>query len=334
MIRLCKECAFILGTRPGLRDVNDVCMPCINNKKKASIDFSARQAWLTQYIQKNITSDEYDCVIAVSGGKDSHVIVGHLKEFHGIKKPLLVTVCDEFTMTQAGEYNRKNIADVFACDHILFRCNSQEFLAHTLKDFEEKLNPLLWIEERLYLLPIRIAKKFGIKLVFFGENSDFEYGGAEELDIFHPASDDETSVIFMGAIYPYSTDYFYRYAKKYGFKDLKDFEEWPRTGSIERFAQIDSIAYIVHLWCKFPKFGFQRVSDMACRFVREGRLTREQAAQYISDYDHMLDETAKVDFCRTIGITETYFNEVVDRHTNRQLVAKDVNGTYKRLDTL
>jgi len=333
-IRTCRKCGFILGTRPGLKEIDGVCLACINAEKKKTIDFTERQEWLTKYIAENRTHADYDCVIAVSGGKDSTMIVSRLIKDHDVRNPLLVSVMDEFSSTKAGEYNRRNISERFNLDHIYFRCQPRTFCERTLSDFENELHPLKWIEERIYKIPVDIARSYGIKLVFFGENSSFEYGSGEELNIFHSASDEKTRVIFMGAIYPYSiTDSLAR-ARQYGFRDLDDFGEWPRQGSIENYTQIDSIAYIIQLWTKFVKFGFQRVSDIACRFVRDRILTLEQARLYIKERDHICDPAARRDFCLTLGITEQHFNNTVDRHANQNLVVKDVNGVWRRKDFL
>ena len=91
---------------------------------------------------------------------------------------------------------------------------------------------------------------------------------------------------------------------------------------------------MVDIWCKFPKFGFQRVSDIACRFVREGLLAKEQAEAHIRDNDYILDPKAQYDFCKTLGISKDYFDSTVDKHANLNLVKKDVNGIYRRLDFL
>lgn len=331
-INKCSKCGFILGTRPQTKEKDGVCLSCINNIKKSSIDFKGRQAWLTEFIKQNITHPEYDCLIAVSGGKDSHAIVRRLIENHGIKNPLLVTVTDEFIHTQAGKHNINNLCMRYDLDHITFRCKPITFRKETLKDFETELHPLKWIEERIYNIPIEIAKNYGIKLVFYGENSAFEYGTSEDLEIFHPASNEDTKIIFMGAIYPYSITDSVITARAIGFKDLDDFSEWPRQGNIENYSQIDSVAYIIQLWTKFVKFGFQRVSDIACRFVREGKISKEQAELLIKEKDHICDPAAKHDFCNTIGITEKYFDEIVDKHANTNIVSKDINGVWRRKD--
>lgn len=319
-MKYCKKCGFPLGTRPDLKDVDGVCLACINAEAKSTIDFTKRQEWLTDELSKVNTA--YDCVVAVSGGKDSHTIVRRLIENHGVKNPLLVSVTDEFAHTQAGKHNIDNLVNRYDLDLITFRCKPQTFKAETLKDFKKELHPLKWIEQQIYKKPVEIAKAYGIKHVIYGENSAFEYGTSDKLDILHPDSDDETSIIFMGAIYPYSITDSLQQAREIGFKDLNDFNEWPRQGSIEQYTQIDSIGYIIQLYTKFPKYGFQRVADIASRLVREGQMTLKTAKRLIAENDYICDPMAKADFCRFVDITEREFDKIVDKHANRKLVEK------------
>jgi hypothetical protein len=333
-MRYCERCGFPLGVRPRLLEKDGVCQMCINWDNRKNIDFKERQKWLTEFIQltNSQSTSEYDCLVAVSGGKDSHTIVRRLIENHGIKNPLLVTVTDEFTHTRAGKHNIDNLVTRYDLDHITFRCKPQTFKRETLKDFENELHPLKWIEKKIYETPIEVAKKFGIPLVFYGENPFYEMGESEHMEVFHPASDEKTLIIFMGAIYPYSIMDSLQCAREIGFKDLDDFNEWPRLGSVEQFTQIDSIAYIMQLWTKFVKFGFQRVTDIATRFVREGKWTLEEAKFAIKQKDYICDPMAKQDFCDTIGITLQHFNNVVDKHANKDLVEKDVSGNWRLKD--
>jgi hypothetical protein len=331
-IKKCNKCGFILDTRPSIKSLNGTCFPCLNTEKKKSIDFKSRQEWLTEFIKKNRNDSKWDCVVGVSGGKDSTAIVKRLIDNHGIKNPLLINITDEFSHSQAGKYNLDHLASHYNLDTIIFRCEPKTFVEKTRKDFFETLHPLKWIEEQLYEVPLEIAKKFGINLVFYGENSDFEYGGSPELEIFHPASDDKTKLIFLGAIYPYSNYDSYEVAKKIGWKNLSDFDEWYRQGSIDDFAQIDSVGYMVHHWCKFIKFGFQRVSDMAGRFVREGYLSKEQAEELIKEKDYIIDPQAKSDFCKSLNISYEEFDNTIEKFANKKLLVKDLNGNWRRKD--
>jgi hypothetical protein len=301
---------------------------CVNWDNRKNINFKERQGWLTEFIQDNKGDGEYDCLVAVSGGKDSHAIVRRLIENHGIKNPLLVTVTDEFTHTRAGKHNIDNLVTRYDLDSIVFRCKPQTFKRETLRDFERELHPLKWIEKKIYETPIEIAKKFKIPLVFYGENPFYEMGESENMTVFHPDTDKDTFIIFMGAIYPYSITDSLQCAREIGFKDLDDFNEWPRRGSVEQFTQIDSIAYIIQLFTKFAKFGFQRVTDIATRFVREGVYTKEQALKEIQEKDYICDSMAKTDFCNTLGITEQYFDGIVDKLANKDLVEK-IDGNWK-----
>lgn len=321
-MRRCNKCGFPLGVRPGMFEEDGVCGACINAETKKTINFKERQEWLTKYIADNKTHAKYDCLVAVSGGKDSHAIVRRLYEKHGVKNALLVTVTDEFSHTQAGLHNINNLVMRYNCDHITFRCEPITFREKTLEDFVDTFHPLKWIEEKIYSVPLQIARAFGIKLVFFGENSDFEYGSTRELGIFHPASDDTTKIIFMGAIWPYSIADSLNQAVEIGFEDLDDTKEWDRKGSIDQYTQIDSVGYLVQLWTKYVKYGFQRVTDIACRFVRDGILTREQAIKLIDARDYIFDPKSKDDFCRTIGITHDYFDKIVAVHANKNIVEK------------
>ena len=333
-IRTCKRCGFILGTRPNSYDSNGVCSACINHDKKPNIDYKSRQEWLTGYIAENKMNPQYDCMVAVSGGKDSTVILRKLFENHGVKKALLVSIADDFTKTKAGIHNLNNLVSRFNCDLLTLRLSPHELAGHMRADLIETLNPLKYLEEQIYLAPVEVAKNYGIKLLFFGENAGFEYGSAENLDVFHAASNDEIRIIYMGAIYPYSAPIWYKEAQEEGFLDLDYFNEWQRQGTIENYSQIDSIGYHMGIWTKFVKFGFQRVSDIACRMVRDGMMTYEQAQQHIRDKDYICDPASKRDMCRTIAITEEFFDEMVDKHANRDLVVKDINGVWRRKDLI
>lgn len=335
MVEICKKCGFILNTRPNMKSIDGVCLACYNHSNRDKVNYKERQEWLTEYIKSVRNNDiEYDCVVGVSGGKDSCAIVKRLFENHGVRKALLVHVCDEFTPSEAGKYNLDNLVKSYNVDLINFRCCPQTFVQETRKSFFEELHPLKWIETQLYSKPLEIARAFEIPIVFMGENSAFEYGESKECEIFHSASDENTKIIFLGAIYPYSNIDSFEQAKQIGFKTLSDFDDWERQGSVDDFTQIDSKGYMIQHWTKFIKFGFQRVSDMACRFVREGVLSREQALQLIKDNDYICDPLAKKDFCRTIGITIKEFDETVDKFANKELLFKDVNGNWRRKDLI
>ena len=348
-------------TRPGsIFDIEGICQACHNYEKRKLIDWEERKKDLKKLCMKYKREDGYyDCLIPVSGGKDSHFLVYMMKVEMGMN-PLLITVGDPFTKTNAGLSNFRNLGDTFGCDHILFNLSIDLFRRVTRIAFEELGEPLKFVEAAIYTVPLKIAMQFGIKLLVFGENSSYEYGTTAQdnysslnyiMNIFDninidfwlekgisikemnaiipPKKEDlnraELDSIFMSYFDPWSSVRYLEIAKRYGFKDL--YHEWHREGCIEDFEQIDSIAYMVHLWLKYPKFGFQRTSDIVSRRLREGLLTLEEAKKLIVENDHKLDQRAMEDFINFLGYKPEQFWRIVDRFWNREIFDK-VDGVW------
>jgi len=360
-MRYCKKCAMP-DTRPSsIFSEDGVCQSCRNYEKRKTINWDERKKELIKMCDKYRRKDGfYDCVIPVSGGKDSHFLVYTIKEKMGMN-PLLITVGDPFTKTDAGLKNFRNLGDVFDCDHILFNLSIDLFRRVTRIAFEEFGEPLRFVEAAIYTVPMKMGMKMGIPLVVFGENSAYEYGSTDEqnysateyiLRIFKainvdywlqrgvsikevnaiiPPTEQElkenkVEVIFMSYFSPWSSTQHLEIAKRYGFRDLA--HEWKREGCIEDFEQIDSIAYMVHLWMKYPKFGFQRVSDIVSRRVREGELSLPEAKRLIMECDHKLDQRAMEDFINFLGYTPKQFWDIVEKFWNRNIFEK-VDETWK-----
>ncbi|MCF2136995.1 MAG: N-acetyl sugar amidotransferase [Candidatus Thorarchaeota archaeon] len=345
----CKRCTMP-NTRPGSIFKDGVCQACRNYDLRSTVDWDKRKQELRELCDKYRSDDgSYDCILPVSGGKDSYFLAHTLvKEMD--MHPLLVTVTDSFTHTNAGVHNLRNLIETFKLNHYLYTINHDLFRRATRIAFEETGECLKFVEYAIYTIPTLVAQKFDIPLVVFGENSAFEYGSTEtnfydatpvvqamsdalEKDrdwwVKHGLTSPEVSsiqldknkdlpiVIYMSYFIPWSSVRNRSVAKRYGFRDLT--HEWIREGYIENFEQIDSVAYMVHLWMKYPKFGFQRVSDIASRRVREGRLTLEEARRLIREGDSILDQRALQDYIDFLGYTEKEFWDIVEKFWNRDI---------------
>jgi len=126
-------------------------------------------------------------------------------------------------------------------------------------------------------------------------------------------------VIFLSHYMPWSSVSNLAIAQERGFWSLDDTQEWDRQGTIEQFEQIDSVAYMVHLWLKYPKFGFQRAMDIASRRCREGLMTLEEVKRVARDVDPILDDWALQDFCDTLGYTRNEFWSIVRKFVNKEV---------------
>ena len=342
------------NTRPRTPFKDGICQACHNFDTRVDTDWEWRLAELKNICSWHKKKGPWDCIIPVSGGKDSHALVYWIKEVMGMN-PLLVTVGDIFTKTKAGISNYNNLGKTFGCNQILFTINPETFKKVTRICFENYLDPLRFIEQALMVFPVKVAIKFGVNLIIEGE-AEFIYGGSTvdsksarsitdqefssydmsfweslgipktELNSITPPTKDEMrdlEIYWMSYFVPWSSLTNYSIAKRYGFIDLA--HEWKREGCIEDFEQIDSMAYLTHIWLKYPKFGFQRVSDIASRRLREGVLTIPEAKRLILERDPILDQLALSDFCNTLGYTHKEFWDIVDGFWNTDIFEQ--NGT-------
>jgi len=360
-MKRCTKC-YMPDTRPGsIFDEEGVCQACRNYEKRKRIDWNSRKRELDELCDKYRRNDGYyDCLIPVSGGKDSHRIVYEMKVLRNMN-PLLITIGDPFTKTQAGTKNYNNLGETFNCDHMVFDLSVDLFKRATRLAFETTGEPLRFVEVAIYTVPMKMAIKLGIPLVVFGENSSFEYGTTDvennsangtitrmfdsidvafwlkngiqmkEMNAILPPTSDELRatnplVIYLSYYVPWSSTVNQKIARRYGFSDVT--HEWIREGYIENFEQMDSIGYIIHLWMKYPKFGFQRTSDIASRRVREGLLNLSEAKKIINENDYKIDQRALEDYCSTLGYSKKEFWDVVEKFWNPELF-ENVDGFWR-----
>lgn len=362
-MKYCRKCVMP-DTRPGISfNEEGICQACINYELRKDINWTQRYQELKNLCDRYRGSKGkgYDCIIAVSGGKDSHYQTHIMKEKMGMT-PLLVTVEDNFPMTEAGMNNLKNISEEFGCDLISLKPNIKAQKIVMRKTFEKYGKPTWYVDRLIYTYPLHIGIKFEIPLIVYGENINFEYGGdqkeetysakeqinngvasemrieeiiseeirEEELCLLNAPDQEELDTlepIYLSYFIPWNSYNNYLFSKKRGFQDLA--HEWKRTHHIEDFDQVDSRAYLVHPWMKYPKFGHATATDYASRFIRYGFLKREDAIELVKKHDHDLDSRAVEDFCHFLGYSKKNFWNIVDKFYNKELFEKDLNGEWK-----
>ena len=344
MIR-CARC-LMPATKPSLIFENGICGGCLNYDKRKTIDWKGRRDYLREICNTHRKKEGYDCVIAVSGGKDSHFLVHTLTTEYNMH-PLLVTVTDSFSHTEAGLHNLRNLHNMY--DGYIYTINHNLFIRATRWAFEQTGNALMFVEYAIYTIPYLIAERFNIPLVFFGENSAYEYGtmkhdfywanpmikwlvdsmlknkewwkqgGVTEKQLRNIIPEmDKTHAIFISYFYPWSSTEHLEVARKMGFKDLDDTGEWKRECTIEQFEQIDSYGYLLHLWLRYPRHGYQRVTDIVSRRIREGLMTKQEGQELIDEYDSKYDKASLADFCKVCGYDfETFWNIVFNADWNK-----------------
>lgn len=349
-MRWCRLCV-LPDTRPNLTIGPDgVCNACRNHATKRVIDWDRRAAAFAAVVAnaKARADGGYDCLIPVSGGKDSTWQVVTCLE-HGLR-PLCVTWRTP-GRTAVGEENLRNLIGL-GVDHIDFTIDphtERRFMGRALERFGD---PAIPMHMAIFAIPLRLAAQMRIPLIVWGENSAFEYGGTEEeshgfaLDaawlrrfgVTHgtTAADwvDElltfqnlipyrlpsgealaeagTLAVFLGYYFPWDPETSLGVARAHGFRTEP---RGARTGLYD-YADIDDDFISVHHWFKWYKFGFTRLFDNLSLEIRNGRIGREEAVALIrargDDTPH--DDIARL--CDFIGISRERFHAVAETFRN------------------
>jgi hypothetical protein len=231
------------------------------------------------------------------------------------------------------------------------------------KAFEEIGSPMWYPDALIYSFPVRMCMKLGIKLLIYGEDINYIYGGEFDTEIpsalLQPKNDvvkpvwdiwfqdkqidekelemakqpdmDEVKKFGLDPIYlsyfvPWNSYKNYELATQFGFQTLEN--EYERAGSIDNYDQIDSLPYLLNPYLKYPKYGHSVATDNASRLIRYGIKTREEMIPIVEEKDGKLDEGIVKKFLEFTGMTEKEFFKVLDKWYNPKLFERDDYGVW------
>lgn len=348
-MRYCSRC-ILPDTRPGLEIGPDgVCSACRSHRtKEVEIDWQARARRFERLVDEvRALRRPYDCVIPVSGGKDSTWQVVKCLA-HGLH-PLAVTWKTP-ARTAIGQRNLDNLVEL-GVDHIDFQVNPAVERRFLMRALAEEGTTAIPMHLAIFNIPLTIAARFEAPLVVWGENSALEYVGdtddaqsfeldadwirkygavhgttaadwvsdelsEQELTPYFGPSDAElrergVRAVFLGAFFEWDPVRTFEVARAHGFET----GEAPKTGFYE-FADIDDEFISIHHWLKWYKFGFTRSYDNLSLEIRNGRMSRERAIALLRERG---DETPDGDIdalCAYLGIERDRFFEIVEPFRN------------------
>lgn len=165
-------------------DDEEICDACRYAEKKEQIDWNKREEELFKLLDKYRRTDgSYDCIAPGSGGKDSAYAAHILKYKYGMH-PLTIT-WPPILYTDYGYKNFRNWIEVGGFDNITFKPNGKVMKLLTKFSIKNLLHPFqTFILGQKNLVP-KIAIKYNVPLIFYGEN-EAEYG--------NPIVDNNTSL--------------------------------------------------------------------------------------------------------------------------------------------
>lgn len=367
-MRYCKRCVQP-DTRPNIYFNEDgVCGACLWKDEKKTIDWEARRrelesiaAWAKSEAKKRGT---YDCILGVSGGKDTTFTALYAREKLGLKC-LLVNAWPE-QMTEIGRHNLENLCRA-GFDMINIKPNPRVMRDIIIYDFLNRGNMNISTEYTIWSSAYRVAMEHKIPLILQGENEALTLGASQGLN-----RDGDAAQVYKNNTLS-GINAFQRYAECEGVspKDLFLYKfpepglldrigiracyleyytnEWDQVGnatfaierglkirrdsleelgSVKKFCALDSDLWIVNQVLKYVKLGFGYATDEACYEVREGRITRKEAFNLVKKYDGKCGQKYIDKFCRYAGISKSDFWIVVERYRNKDLFER-VNGQWK-----
>lgn len=350
-MKYCKNC-ILPDSRPNLVFTDGVCDVCSAITVRKSLDWSKRELQFLE-LAKKITAlnCEYDCLIPVSGGKDSTWQVIVALEY-GLK-PLCVT----WRSPARNSLGQKNLENLIALgvDHIDFTINPYVEKKFTLKALKSFGSPAIPMHMAIHSIPVRIAIEKQIPLVLWGENSAAEYGGSDkklkgnkldrawlkkygvtngttaedwvgkdltqrELAPYYWPTEAQlkssgVQSLFLGEFFRWDPRLTAEIAASYGFKAADN-----AIVGLFDFADIDD-AFImsVHHWLKWYKFGFTRTWDNLSIDIRKNRITRSDAINKLSEIGDETPHEAIGKLCSYLEISEKDFYIFVEKFRNREI---------------
>lgn len=365
-IRYCTNCLFP-ETKPDLSfNEEGVCSACIAaDQKNNGIDWEQRQKDFYEIINHYKIPEGkvgYDCLVPVSGGKDSTYQAYFMKYVCGLN-PLLV--CFETTaVTELGQRNLDNLTKM-GMDVIHFKKNNEVYKKMVVESFK-RVGDEMWPNHiGIFTIPVMIAVKFNIPLIIWGENPQQEYGGPNlesvknrilnrqwleefggllgnriqdmigvdgitEKDLtpyIYPTDEEINKVgvtgIFLGHYFFWDARKQLEIVKKYGFSVKED---GPTEGTYTNYENIDEKLVSLHDYLKFVKYGFGRATDHACIDIRNKRLTRQEGLELVKKYDGKYPVYGINEFVKYSGMNKEEIDEIIDSYTNPILFKINENG--------
>jgi N-acetyl sugar amidotransferase len=353
-------------TKPDLYiDKEEVCSACRSFELREEVDWQARKSELTAILDRYRSKDvsNYDCIIPVSGGKDSHTQTIRMLELG--MNPLCVTATTD-KLSSIGRNNIENLKNL-GVDYIEVTTNpvvrrKVNRLALT------QVGDISWPEHvTIFTVPVRIAVQFNIPLIIWGENSQDEYGGPaaaaenntltrrwlEEfggllglrvsdligqdgieskhlIQYIYPSDAELQRVgvtgLFLGYYLPWDGYQNALLAQAHGFSTYHKTVE----GSLVNYENLDNHHTGIHDYFKFLKYGFGRATDLACLHIRRGRLSRKDGVKLVKKHDGKFPWDylgfKLEEMLEEMDMTVEEFNKICDRFTNKKLFVCDARG--------
>lgn len=364
----CKRC-LQPDTRPNTVFSEDgICPACNYFAALQNVDWQERfeilQDLFKQYPKKS--GQYHDCIIGVSGGKDSTRQALFLRDKLGIN-PLLVCVSyPPEQMTERGADNLSNLMNL-GFDVVVTAPAPGTWRTLKQEGFRRFVNSFRSTELALFASVPQIAIRYGIKLILWGENPGLQLGDMKTLGrtgydgnnlrhmntlssgldwmlscgfdrrgvipyLYPPESEFERhdlQIVYLGwFLGDWSLVNNATYACCHGLEIRTDGVE--KTGDLFGVTALDEDFTPINQLIKYYKYGFGRVTDYVNEEIRLGRMTRDAGIQLVDRYDAAYDERYIEAYCDYLEISVDEFWTQVKRAANPALFTMGADGVIQK----
>jgi N-acetyl sugar amidotransferase len=353
-MRYCKKCVYPASSAVPLAfDERGICSGCRTAEQTVEIDWDRRRKIFERIIAEYRSADgsNYDCIIPVSGGKDSYWQIHLIKSYN--LNPLLVTYHGN-NYTATGMKNLLNMREVFDCDHVFFT-PSINVLKKMNRLGQVIMGDMNWhAHAGIFTYPIQIAVQQNVPLMIWGEHGFMDLGGMhsyndlveftyryrhehclrgyewtdfvsaavqhseqlERKELLPWVYPDDKAIEKVGVRGLFISNYFKWDANVHGPLMIEKYgfkeAEEPFDRTYRRMSNLDDMHENgIHDYMKFVKFGYGRATDHVCKDIRAGKMTREAGIEIIMK----MDPIKSSDLWRWldyVGWAESQFDEIAD----------------------
>ena len=358
-------CCLNPDTRPNGRfSVDGICEPCQFDAESEGVEFAPRFEELASIVAERVSStkpERWDCIVGVSGGKDSTRQALWVRERLELR-PLLVTIgYPPRQMSHMGARNLSNLAELGFDLHFLGPAPSlsRELVREAFFRFGNFAKPT---EMALFSGVPRLAIEKRIPLIVWGENPALQVGdsamlGADIWDGNHMVNGNTLSGGDLGWFREVADDV--AHLRPYEFPSTQElvdhgvqtiflgpaWSDWssemnsatslahglssrpldgPVTDDPYGTSMLDECFMTVHFLLKYYKLGFGRATDIASGLVRRGELSRNEGIVLVEQHDGRCPQEDIDLFCSYISATADQFWRTVRQFADERLF--DISG--------
>lgn len=352
-MKYCKRCVQP-ESNPGLTlNEEGICNVCeYYFKEKTNVNWESRLRELKEITSwaKATSKGTYDCVIGVSGGKDSTRQAIYARDELGLNCLLVNNPPD--LITDVGRHNINSLYN-HGFDLIKYYANPVVYKKLVKRALLKYGNPQKPSEYTIAAAPIRVAINFNIPLVIHGENSALEmgepdefttgddFGGSalgfansntvqgghaedlvgdrielEDLLAYQYPSEEEIKRTGVRAVYlgyylkDFNTFENARFSIRKGLK-VKT-ESLYDLGRYHRYSALDGDINIINGMIKHIKFGYGSATDKASLDIRAGKITREEGIALVKEFDGRCADRFVREYCEFLEIPVDEFWRIIE----------------------